>query len=257
MSEEPDIYIYMCYGNAHKGFHYPCVRVAYWAGESHEPDWNDCDYAVTTRVIEDEPRHHRYNAMEPYNSMIQNRKPFLKKEMADRKFCNFIYSNETYGEGAFLRKEFCKRLMNYKHVDCPGKVLNNMKDAIEPRNGAWSRSKVEFIRNYKFTIAFENESVDGYTTEKLFQPLRVGSVPIYWGNPKITDIVDSRCFVNCNDYDNDLDSVIQRVIEIDNDPELYMYMLGISPMKPNYRFDHYDANEAFWIKVIEDNHIFD
>ncbi len=143
MSDEPDIYIFMWYGKEHLQFDYPCVRVAYWAGESHMPDWSECDYAVTARFIDDEPRHHRFNAMEPYNPMIQNRKRFLKDEMADRKFCNFIYSNETYGDGALLRKDFCTKLMDYKHVDCPGRVLNNMKDAISAREGIdWARGKV-------------------------------------------------------------------------------------------------------------------
>lgn len=252
VSDEPDIYIYMCYGNDHLGFTYPCIRVAFWGGESHLPDWNDCDYAITTREMPDEPRHYRYNAMEPYNTMIQNRSQFMKKDMADRKFCNFVYSNGSYGEGALLRQDFCKRLMNYKYVDCPGKVLNNMKDAITPREEDWSRGKVEFIRNYKFTIAFENERIDGYTTEKLYHPLRAGSIPIYWGNPLIGETVDNRCFINCNEYDNDFDAVIERVKEIDNDPELYLYMLGISPMKKGYRFDHYDGLEAFWMKIIEE-----
>ncbi len=55
----------------------------------------------------------------------------------------------------------------------------------------------------------------GYTTEKLFDCFKAGTVPIYWGNPEITRDVNPKAFINCNDYENDFDAVIERVKEID------------------------------------------
>jgi hypothetical protein len=40
--------------------------------------------------------------------------------------------------------------------------------------------KAAFLASRKFNIAFENSSFPGYTTEKLFDPLFVHAVPIYW-----------------------------------------------------------------------------
>lgn len=41
----------------------------------------------------------------------------------------------------------------------------------------------EFAARYKFTLAFENADCEDYITEKLWRPLIVGSVPIYYGSP--------------------------------------------------------------------------
>ena len=49
--------------------------------------------------------------------------------------------------------------------------------------------KLCIIRSYKFTLAIENSRSLGYVTEKLFQPLLVGSVPIYMGAPDVTDVL--------------------------------------------------------------------
>lgn len=38
---------------------------------------------------------------------------------------------------------------------------------------------------YKFTLAMENAICDDYMTEKLWRPLRLGSVPIVFGSHKV------------------------------------------------------------------------
>lgn len=48
-----------------------------------------------------------------------------------------------------------------------------------------SEEYYKFIARYKFVIAFENSVCDDYITEKLWTPLRVGIVPIYFGAPNI------------------------------------------------------------------------
>lgn len=42
---------------------------------------------------------------------------------------------------------------------------------------------LRFVGQYKFTLAFENAVCDDYITEKLWRPLIVGSIPIYYGSP--------------------------------------------------------------------------
>ena len=36
------------------------------------------------------------------------------------------------------------------------------------------------LSRFAFTLAIENSEDEGYATEKLWQPLLAGSVPIYW-----------------------------------------------------------------------------
>ena len=82
------------------------------------------------------------------------------------------------------------------------------------------KDKLDFLSRYKFTIAFDNSSHDGYVTEKISDPLSVHSVPIYWGSPRVAEDFDPGCFVNCHDH-VDLDEVVERVVAIDRDDDLY------------------------------------
>lgn len=248
-SENPDFLIYSIFGSDFKCYN-NCVKIFY-TEENISPIFNDCDYAIAHDDITFEDRYLRL----PLNSNnltpeIQNRQD-LSADLAKRKFCNFIYSNPNSGEGATLRIDFCKKLMGYKKVDCPGKILNNMKsDIITRYNKNWEQGKIDFIKNYKFTIAFENSCSNGYTTEKLIQPFMANSIPIYWGNPKVTKDFNPKAFINCNDYNN-LDEVIEKIKELDNNDGLYMEMLKQPPMQPDYKFDKQEQLEKFLCNIIE------
>ena len=250
ISDEPDFLFYSCDGMAHKEYK-KCVKIFY-TEENVIPDFNECDYASGFDYIEFGDRYLR-KLMSNINKGICNRSK-VDESYFDRKFCNFIYSNTTSGEGAVLRQQFCQKLMKYKPIDCPGKVLNNMSATdLAPRRGqeSWEKSKLEFLKKYKFTIAFENSSSNGYTTEKLVQPLQSFSIPIYYGNPFVTRDFNPKAFINCNDYDNDLDAVIERVKELDNDPDKYLAMLRENPMQPDFDFDQGKKYEQWLVNIIE------
>ncbi len=248
ISDKPDFLFYSCFSAEHLSYK-DCVKI-FFTGENIIPNFNECDYASGFDYIDFHDRYFRRIYKFPSPSI--NDRTQCTDNLLNRRFCNFIYSNATSGEGAILRQEFCKKLMVYKHVDCPGKVLNNMTaEDLEPRNGDWIKSKIEFLKKYKFTIAFENSSSNGYTTEKLFQPLESFSIPIYWGNPLVTRDFNPKAFINCNDYDNDFDAVIERVKELDNDPDKYLAMLRENPMQPDFDFDQQKKYEKWLISIIE------
>ena len=252
ISEEPDFLIYSVWGREH--LKYDCTKLFY-TSEPFSPNFNECDYAVGFDPMCFEPRYLRLPLSAiGMDASIQDRSGFADIDMDARKFCNFVYSNEFAGSGAFLRKEFCQKLMAYKRVDCPGMVLNNMdSDAIPSRwDGDWYGGKIRFLRNYKFTIAFENTLMDGYTTEKLVQPFLAGSIPIYYGNPRAAEEFNRRAFIDCNQFDNDFDAVIEEVKRVDQDAELAKYMVMQSPMRRGYDFDWESRLLAFLTRMIED-----
>ena len=154
---------------------------------------------------------------------------------AKTNFCNFVYSATRFDRK--VREDFCKLLMEYKKVDCPGAVLNNMKRIRKWQDKGAEQAKLKFISSYKFTIAFENTSTDYYITEKIFHPLMVGSIPIYWGCPKIEEYINPNAIINCHNY-NSFNEVIERVKEIDNNPALYQQYINAKPILPNSRFYH-------------------
>ncbi|XP_052192745.1 glycoprotein 3-alpha-L-fucosyltransferase A [Diospyros lotus] len=59
------------------------------------------------------------------------------------------------------------------------------------RNRDGRVDKVETLRRYKFSLAFENSNEEDYVTEKFFQSLVAGSVPVVVGAPNIQDFAPS------------------------------------------------------------------
>ncbi len=47
------------------------------------------------------------------------------------------------------------------------------------------------------------------------------ALPIYCGNPEVHCDFNEKSFINCHRFE-DLDAVVERVIEIDQDDELYL-----------------------------------
>ena len=265
ISEKPDFVFYSVFGTEFLQF--PNSIRIFLALEPVLPNFNDCDYAIGTSKLSFGGRYFRtppytdYGEGVLWESLTKAREVSIKD--AKRKFCNFIYSNENSGAGAQLRIKFCKELMEYRRIDCPGSVLNNMKDVIEPRyfdrnylsdksfNSRWIWSKLEFLQNYKFSIAFENSAMPGWTTEKLIHPMMAKTIPIYWGNPDVSEYFNPRSFINCVDYGDDFEAVIQRVLELDQDEEQYLDMLGQRPLLDTYPL-HWKDDMAEYLSGIID-----
>ena len=63
-------------------------------------------------------------------------------------------------------------------------------------------SKPDTLSRYTFALCFENMVLPGWMTEKLFDCLCAGTVPVYWGAPDVTDWVPSDCFVDVRRFAN-------------------------------------------------------
>ncbi|XP_043709466.1 putative fucosyltransferase-like protein isoform X3 [Telopea speciosissima] len=59
------------------------------------------------------------------------------------------------------------------------------------RNRDGRVNKVETLKRYKFSLAFENSGEEDYVTEKFFQSLVAGSVPVVVGAPNIQEFAPS------------------------------------------------------------------
>src|SRR6185295_15504254 len=103
--------------------------------------------------------------------------------------------------------------------------LNNVGFNVPLIAGA----KTEFLKAYKFNIAFENASVPGYTTEKLVEPMAARCLPIYWGNPRIGEEFNSGSFLNYYDFPSE-ERLVEEIIALDQDDTRYLLKL----QQPNF-----------------------
>jgi len=98
------------------------------------------------------------------------------------------------------RRAYLTELMRHLGVDSYGKVLRN-RILAEPDLGY--QTKRETIARYKFCLSFENTIEPDYVTEKFFDPLTVGTVPVYRGAPNIRDFAPGDdCFIDVRDFAN-------------------------------------------------------
>jgi alpha(1,3/1,4) fucosyltransferase len=73
--------------------------------------------------------------------------------------------------------------------------------AINPSYKGPISDKIDVIKNYRFSICYENcREVKGYITEKIFDCFAAGNVPIYWGASNITDYIPKDCFIDRRDF---------------------------------------------------------
>ena len=95
LSDNPDYLIYSVYGNEHLQFA-DCTKILF-TGENSVPDFNQCDYALGFHYLSFEDRYLRYPLyiLYPAFSLVKKDLELNPAEMADRKFCNFVYSNSS------------------------------------------------------------------------------------------------------------------------------------------------------------------
>jgi alpha-1,3-fucosyltransferase 10 len=96
------------------------------------------------------------------------------------------------------RNAYAAELMRHVPIDSFGRFLNN-RQLDSPDAG--SDSKREVISRYRFCIAFENAIEFDYVTEKLYDPLLAGTVPIYRGAPNVEDFAPGAdSFINADRF---------------------------------------------------------
>lgn len=144
-----------------------------------------------------------FHLMIPYTSKQKNTQKLqrVKKET----FISMINSNITP-----KRKEIAKWFVQ-KHpekIKLYGKnwktlyneLSENDKHNFLKIDGGYISRKADAFSKSKYAIVFENNTGYGYISEKIFDAFFMGTVPIYWGAPDITDYIPKRCFINFNNF---------------------------------------------------------
>lgn len=63
-------------------------------------------------------------------------------------------------------------------------------------------SKSSTLAEYTFALCFENQILNGWITEKIFDCFYAGTIPIYWGAPDITNHIPAECFIDMRQFAN-------------------------------------------------------
>jgi hypothetical protein len=78
---------------------------------------------------------------------------------------------------------------------------NNMSKEDSRSSPKWRDRKVELIRGYDICLAVENTTYDYYCTEKIWQSLAGGCLPIYYGRGnRIYDVFPRNSFIDAAEF---------------------------------------------------------
>jgi alpha(1,3/1,4) fucosyltransferase len=113
---------------------------------------------------------------------------------------------DLYGIG-WDRRTFSGLLRPFNRIPPLGLALATAR----PSYGGPVVSKLQTFSEYRFAICYENvKDTPGYITEKIFDCLFAGCVPIYLGAQNIADYIPSECYINRADFP-DYSSLYKRI----------------------------------------------
>ena len=252
-SNDVDILIYSVFGDEHHK--YSCKKI-YWTGENTRPNMSECDIALSFD-FSDNPKNYRFplyayqrwiwakegdnwGKMELTLDTIFDKKDLSIDELYKQKpnFCTFIQGNSTNP----FRNEFFTKLNSIKRVDSGGPLLNNIGRIIQ-----WP-DKLNFIKDYRFCISFENAKYNGYLTEKIFEPMLMKTVPIYWGSDSANIEFNEDSFINANNMT--IDEIIEKVMWYENNPNEYYELWKKPYLDGETQWTDYDRLINFLTEMI-------
>jgi hypothetical protein len=223
--ERPEFLIYALTGHRHRL--YNCTKI-YTHHEVYRPNWRECDYAILPFLGTD-PRHY-YLPIFAYNRtpqpLIRHNPDWNAIRTQKIRFCALLsaYANRSVRQ----RMNFFNELNRRKKVDSLGRAANNTGLTIP----LGLPPKLEALRPYKFTIAFENKELSGWTTEKMYDPLAAHTIPIFWGDPKAVECFNPEAFINAYDF-RSYSELADYVCEVDTNEALYLRYLQAPPFRNN------------------------
>ena len=150
-----------------------------------------------------------------------------------KKFCAFVATNPNNAN----RNAAFQILNNWKSVDSGGRLFCNLPTGPIPAGlggGGGELAKVDFYKDYKFVITYENSSGPGYTTEKIFHAKVAGAVPIYWGDPFVNRDFDEAGFINANQVGKP-EQLIELVKQVQENESAWRKMAEIPAINPAKR----------------------
>lgn len=90
------------------------------------------------------------------------------------KDCAFVCKRDYFGD----RAQIADMVAQVMPMSYPSDFRHNDDDM----RGKFGDDKIAYLRQFKFNLCPENSNNRGYVTEKIFEAIKAGCVPIYWGN---------------------------------------------------------------------------
>lgn len=134
-------------------------------------------------------------------NLIEDIIPFNKK-----KFCTLIFGYHTSADSRALYSQRINiiKFFEQQHPNDFEFYGHGWPSGYKSYKGGIT-NKVPCLKNYKFCICYENSRHNGYITEKIFDSMIAGCVPIYLGAYNIKNFIPENCFIDRSKFKSNED----------------------------------------------------
>ncbi len=195
-----------------------------------------------------------YINIEKYN-MGKPCLPFQKianfKPNNQGKFCCIISNHDSNN----TRTNIVKSLSNYEIISVAGNIKNNFKNIAKIHNisaGKNEYNKQLCLNGFKFNICSESSISPGYISEKLFECIIGGCIPIYYCNHDVdieSEIINNNFIIKYNN--NNVETVTKKILEINNNKKLYDEFVNQNILNNNAYDNIISYYDKLKIKIFE------
>jgi len=219
---KPDVLFHSIFNRMSDAPNYRCKKILF-LGENHRPSQFKSNYSISFDPYTDTnfrlPLWQVFLLLRPEIKSVLFEKR-INHEKFDR-FCSFVVSNP----GNFMRNSFYQQMnmQSFGKVYSYGRYLTNDFDLIQESTGKyWRDAKKSFFDRvkHKYAIVFENSSYPYYCTEKLMDAFLGGSLPLYWGDPKIKEDWNIDAFINVGKLG--VENTIKKIKELETNDEEFL-----------------------------------
>jgi hypothetical protein len=115
---------------------------------------------------------------------------------------NYYKKSNVTGELYSHRDSILKFFLKKGKIDLYGYGWENHSDKIISSSSLGPiQNKSEILKNYKFSIAFENVNNEpGYICEKIFDSFSSKTIPIFYGAPNVKELIPENTFIDFRDF---------------------------------------------------------
>lgn len=207
--------------------HEKYIRFPIWLMNLFEP--NECYYPTIKQ---------KFEYWNKYNDIKER-----------EKFCSFLSRHDYFGDRLFFYNE----ISQIGKIDSDGDFNHNNDDLKSKFND----NKFIYLKNYKFNLCPENSNYKGYCTEKVFEAITCGCIPIYWGsdnNPE-PDVLNHDAIFFLNNHGHN-DHTLNIISLLHKDKKIYLEFTKqkrFTDQAPDIIFDFFIRLEQKLIGIVKNS----
>jgi hypothetical protein len=180
---------------------YPNKKVIGWIIEPPTIDGSQYEYAKVN--------HHKFFKIFTYDEELMNITDKFELVPIGGSWIE-VDERKIYQKNKLLNIIVSEKKMTFGHILRHRIVESFSQLDVMGRGYKIYDKKVDMLRDYMFSIVVENQKMNSLFTEKIIDCFMTGTIPLYYGCPKISEYFDDRGII-CFDTLEELQDIIKNL----------------------------------------------